>query len=53
MDGVRVDRLPFNAGDAWRAHRAQVEVDRLADQVAEQLAEAAAGDAAERDKSCA
>ena len=29
VDGVWVDRLPFNAGEAWAAQRALEEVDRL------------------------
>ena len=30
VDGVWVDKLPFNAGHAWRAQQALLEADRLA-----------------------
>ena len=29
VDGVWVDKLPFNAGHAWRAQQALLEADRL------------------------
>eukprot|EP01048_Picozoa_sp_COSAG05_P004032 COSAG05_NODE_203_length_14207_cov_24.645379_9_plen_84_part_00 len=35
VDGVWVDKLPFNAGHAWRAQQALLEADRLADHVTE------------------